>query len=619
MNTILPLLGILFLQTAASIATAQNLIRNGGFEQHGTIECMLCYHTDGKYPGVVYHWDNGGWACTLCDVNYKQTSDDKKFNDCPFDKMAPQEGKVMVHMSYMCRPQGKPGYASHLTAQTTQTMLVGHLYDVSFWLYVERNQKNVDPDWPKRIGIALLPQKVRLTNLPATHNLPYLPIDTIVYDQWYRVRWRVRPLCTSKFLTIGVFEDKRWPLSQNHFAVQYFVDNVSVHEIPSDSVTVDSSAFYCSRYEPKNNPGLVPYMDNERLLFETNTSDLAPAHRAELDSVAAFAKRYPELVFEISGHTDSIGSDNLELSQKRVQSAMHYLTDTHRLPAFRFIPMSKGSSTPAGSNSTEEGRRMNRRVEIRQLRIDLGSVFYRNAVQAAAENRTADVFLFLNKWMLKPEPISHMILFFDPRFEALHRDKRWTAIEQKIREGYRKFKYPEYAFLIDSLRYDDLRVIGELAWEFCELSPDSVAFILPRMPQAVVEQKLPEHFAAFRPILEKIGWPKRSEFGARTAGSAFILLQHSLDSAAYVRWLPVLQKNCEEGEASWESYAMLYDRCQLIAGKPQRYGTHLISLGDGKFRVEPWEGDENTINNHRAKIGLPPLPEPTLRAMRGFP
>ncbi len=189
-------------------------------------------------------------------------------------------------------------------------------------------------------------------------------------------------------------------------------------------------------------------------------------------------------------------------------------------------------------------------------------------------------------------------------------------IEKKIKEGYRSFKYPDYAFLIDSLRMDDLRVTGELSWGFCEIAPDSVPFRLPRATEAVVEQTLKEHFKAFRPVLEKIGWPKKSDFGKNTATSAFFLLQHSLDSAAYVKWLPILKKNCEEGEASWMAYAMLYDRCQLIAGKPQRYATHSEVLLNGALRVLPWEGDENTINEHRAKIGLPLLPANIVEAMQ---
>jgi len=609
-------IGVLLLCFACA-ANAQNLIRNGGFEQHGAIECMSCYHLYGKYPAVVYHWDNGGWGCLLCDKNYKQSSDDIKHQSCPFDKIAPQEGKVMVNLCHAPGTNGRLGAADHLCARTEKPLEVGRLYEIGFWLYIPTT-KRADPDMPRHIGIALLPQKVTFrAQLTATLDVPSLTVDTVVYDKWYPVKWRVRPLCTSNYLMIGLFATAHWPVSRSFADANYYIDQVTLTEIPSDTIAIDSSVYYCSRYEPQNQPGLTPVVDNVRLLFETNSADLTPEHRAVLDSFAGHAKKFPELVFEVSGHTDSIGSDNTLLSEKRVQSALRYLTEVCRLPDFRFIPLSQGSRQPVASNRDEPGRRLNRRVEIRQLNIDLGAVFYRLALQAVAENRPANAFAYLNKWLLKTAPGGGMILFFDPRFEGLHRDKRWVTLEQKIRDGYRKQKYPDYAFLIDSLRLDDLRVLGDLSWEFCALSPDSIPFTLPRMPQAMVEQKFREHFVGLSRIIEKIGWPKHSEFGNNTAASAFILLQHSLDSAAYVRWLPVLYDTCLEGEAPWMAYAMLYDRCQLIAGKPQRYATHVVALGNGRVRVEPYEGDETTINNHRARIGLPLLPEATVQAMRG--
>ncbi len=56
------------------------------------------------------------------------------------------------------------------------------------------------------------------------------------------------------------------------------------------------------------------------------------------------------------------------------------------------------------------------------------------------------------------------------------------------------------------------------------------------------------------------------------------------------------------------AYAMLYDRCQLTAGQPQRYATHSEVLEDGSIRVLPYVGDKKSINAERAKIGLPLLP-----------
>ena len=61
-------------------------------------------------------------------------------------------------------------------------------------------------------------------------------------------------------------------------------------------------------------------------------------------------------------------------------------------------------------------------------------------------------------------------------------------------------------------------------------------------------------------------------------------------------------------------YAMLYDRCNLIQGKPQRYGTH-VNVVAGVLRMEKMEGDENATNDYRAKIGIPPLTEIQAKAI----
>lgn len=606
---------VLFIIHIAHPSSAQqNLILNGGFEEHSNQKCLECNTLYGQYPSLVYHWDNGNWGCWLCDKNYRQNSEEKKWKGCPFDKIPPQQGKSMIEMRYLPRNNGIYGgiEGSHyLSAHTTQPLHVGHLYEVSFWIHIASSLR-ADPEWARHIGIALLPQNIKVHGLRGKKLvMPFLSIDTVMNDKWYQVKWRVRPLCTSNYLMIGVFADDHWPISRSYSDVCYYIDNVELFEIPSKSAISDSSIYYCSRYEPKA-LGVPPKMDNEILLFQNNTFDLISEHKLTLDSFVVFARKYPDLVFELSGHTDSIGTDNFALSQKRVQSVHRYLTVEHQLPEFRFITLSLADKNALRPNNLVEGRKMNRRVEIRQSQIDLPMVFYRKALKAVEEKRFADAFSYLNKWMAKSNQGMKIIMLFDPRFVILKKDKRWESLEKKIRDGYNCFKYPEYSFQLDSLRLDDLMVLGEISMVLNNLSGhipeiDSVEFYLPRMSKEEVDKKFREHFVVFNRILQRVGWPKRSEFGESASNSAIILLQHSLDSSAYVRWLPVLQKTCEDGEAPWMAYAMLYDRCQIIAGKLQRYATHSETLENGNLRVLPWEGDENTVNDYRAKLGLPLL------------
>jgi flagellar motor protein MotB len=600
----------------------QNLVRNGSFEEHGEQKCLNCNTLFGQYSSIVYHWDNGGWGCLLCQKGYKRNSDEIKRKVCPMEEISPQNGKAMIEMWYQpdCGGAVNEG-ATYLSARTTQPMRVGQLYEVRFWLHI-RSAKRHDPDWNKHIGIALLPQNIKTHGLYGKDlMLPFLSIDTALYDNWYQVKWRVRPLCTSNYLMIGVFEDNLWHQTRGYDDAYYYVDNISVVEIPGVSAVADSSVYYCSRYEPKT-LGIPPQMDNEILLFQNRAFDLTTEHKSALDSFVVFARKYPDLVFEISGHTDSIGTDNLILSQKRAQSVYKYLTIERNIPVFRFITLGIGSKYPFRPNKTEEGRKLNRRVEIRQSNLNLPMIFYRNALRAYEEKNYAETFSYLNRWLIKYNSGMRMILSFDPRFETLQKDKRWSLIEKKVQDGYKSLKYPKYAFLFDSLRLERLKASGEefsqslnaLSGHIPEI--DSVWLELPNMPEDYIKRKNEEHFKMIRPILEEVGWPKKSEFGESAAVSAFFLLFESKDIVAYIRWLPALQKTCEEGEAPWEAYAMLYDQCNSLLGKPQRYLTGARILR-GEVWLPPWEGDENTVNEQRAKIGMKLLPKAIVEAMRG--
>jgi flagellar motor protein MotB len=627
MNRLLPFITLLSL-FLVPVAHAQNLIQNGSFEEHAPQTCLYCNIGYGKYPGMVYHWDNADWGCILCDKDYKRNSDEIRANYCPLDKVSPYEGKAMIQMRYDpdCGGNIHEG-ADYLRAKTTQSMEVGQLYEISFWINIE-SKKRSDPDWASHIGIALLPQNLKMHGLYDTELiLPFLKIDTVIYDAWYQVKWRVRPLCTSNYLMIGVFEDHQWHQNSSYVEVNYFIDKVSVTEIPSVSAVSDSSIYYCSRYDPVS-LGVPPQMDNQTLLFQNDAFALSEAHKTVLDSFVVFARKYPDLIFEISGHTDSIGTQNQQLSENRAQSVLQYLTETHKLPAFRFIPLAMSSKEPFRPNRTEEGRILNRRAEIRQSHLDLASIFYREALKAVEAKRYSEAFSCLNKWLIKLNQGhgSGIIMQFDPRFEVLHKDKRWNMLDQKIRNKYSKLKYPSYAFLLDSLRLDDLSATGALtsmgyqrglnALSGYHPELDAAPYEMSPLSEDVIQKKRALHFVALRTILKKTGWPKKSEFGDSASGAAFAILFNSKEITEYLHWLPEIEKSCKEGETPWINYALLFDKCRVSLGQPQRYLTQIEKLENGELSIKPWEGDVDSVNDLRVKIGLPLLSEQVSEALR---
>ncbi len=104
------------------------------------------------------------------------------------------------------------------------------------------------------------------------------------------------------------------------------------------------------------------------IFFDFNSAKLRPESYPELRRFAEFVKQNPNLVFEISGHTDSIGSEqyNKKLSYERAKAVRDYLISLGCNPEQLRIA-GYGYSKPIASNKTEEGRSKNRRVEFRVI------------------------------------------------------------------------------------------------------------------------------------------------------------------------------------------------------------------------------------------------------------
>lgn len=100
--------------------------------------------------------------------------------------------------------------------------------------------------------------------------------------------------------------------------------------------------------------------------FDSNKADLKPESKASLDQVAEFMKAKPEVKIHVVGHTDNVGSleSNLKLSRARAGSVVTALVNDYGIEEARLNPAGVGQLAPIATNATEEGRAMNRRVEL---------------------------------------------------------------------------------------------------------------------------------------------------------------------------------------------------------------------------------------------------------------
>lgn len=99
--------------------------------------------------------------------------------------------------------------------------------------------------------------------------------------------------------------------------------------------------------------------------FASGSTQISPRFANILDRLTTSLNRNPDTVITIIGHTDSAGSDgvNLPLSRRRARSVGDYLI-SRRVAANRIVVDGRGSYEPIASNATAEGRAQNRRVEI---------------------------------------------------------------------------------------------------------------------------------------------------------------------------------------------------------------------------------------------------------------
>ena len=154
----------------------------------------------------------------------------------------------------------------------------------------------------------------------------------------------------------GTVEDDAIKQAANDNVIALFGDSVSLRndiQVTPTIVPADELA------------KLFDSIDLSGIRFASNSADLTESSVGILDQVVDALNRIPDVTVEISGHTDSAGSYdyNLTLSGQRADTVRDYLIskdiDGARLESTGF-----GPSRPIASNETRAGRALNRRIEF---------------------------------------------------------------------------------------------------------------------------------------------------------------------------------------------------------------------------------------------------------------
>lgn len=106
----------------------------------------------------------------------------------------------------------------------------------------------------------------------------------------------------------------------------------------------------------------------DNVYFDQSSPDIRPESYAQLDELAEWLKKNPDLNVEIAGHTDRLGDPRLNvfLSENRAKAILTYLAKKG-VPRKRMRYLGHGFSKPVAPSDLEENRKKNRRVEVRVI------------------------------------------------------------------------------------------------------------------------------------------------------------------------------------------------------------------------------------------------------------
>lgn len=137
----------------------------------------------------------------------------------------------------------------------------------------------------------------------------------------------------------------------------------SIHIVEKEAMNQDVAADASSMAKSIKETGKVAVYG---IYFDTGKSVLKAESKAALDEISKLLKADPKLKLYVVGHTDNTGvfESNILLSTERALAVMHALMTQYSINGDKLRSFGDGPTSPVATNETEEGKALNRRVEL---------------------------------------------------------------------------------------------------------------------------------------------------------------------------------------------------------------------------------------------------------------
>lgn len=148
------------------------------------------------------------------------------------------------------------------------------------------------------------------------------------------------------------------------YHVRVYMDNICITPVRENNECI------CNESEQKPFEIGRTYRLNN-IQFDLNKASFKPQSYAEMDNLISVLRRYPKMIIQLNGHTDSLNTDayNIDLSNRRAKAVFDYIV-SKGISGKRLSWKGFGESKPITDNTTEEARAVNRRVEFFVVKVE---------------------------------------------------------------------------------------------------------------------------------------------------------------------------------------------------------------------------------------------------------
>lgn len=250
---------------------------------------------------------------------------------------------------------GYKQYSEYLQGELAEPLIAGKVYQVSFKVSLaEKSGRAVSC-----LGALLTPNKIEQTSNSFINQKPQFISHRIISNttDWVTMYGAYIATGGEKFITIGCFKDGEnfqaqkvvGPLENDSRKAYYYVADAAVTPYIAKP---DLDAIVLG----------VDYVELMDLRFELASSTIEPRYYNELDEVASWMVKHPEMTYFVAGYTDETGTDaiNDPLSVSRASAVKKYLV-SKGVKESNLVTEGFGSSNPVVDRTKS---RRNRRVEV---------------------------------------------------------------------------------------------------------------------------------------------------------------------------------------------------------------------------------------------------------------